>query len=103
MNRFQPRRIMRATGAATAVAAGLLAPASAHAAQDYVVVLKPPAEATCQQTVRDVSAAYAVSPKVVYESSFCGFSASLSKRTVEALKLDFRVQQVHADSTVGVG
>ena len=99
MNRFKSRRFRSAAGA-TVLAAAVLAPATAEAAQDYIVTLQPATGITCETTIRDVSQAYAISPKSTYTSSLCGFAASLSKRTVESLQLDSRVKSVTANGTV---
>lgn len=99
MNRFKSRRF-RSTAGATVLAAAVLTPATAHASQDYIVTLQPATGITCETTIREVSLAYAISPKSSYTSSLCGFAASLSKRTVESLRLDSRVKSVTADATV---
>lgn len=99
MNASRSRRFRKTTGA-TVLAAALLAPATAGASQNYIVTLQPATGITCETTIRDVSLAYAISPKSTYTSSLCGFAASLSKRTVEALQLDSRVKSVTADGAV---
>ena len=96
MNRF-PRRFQKTAGA-TALAAALLAPATAGAAQNYVVTLAPAGEATCGATIQAVSSAYSLTPRYSYTSAFCGFSASIPKRTVEQLRLDSRVASVDQDT-----
>jgi len=102
MKRFTPARL-RVTVGATAVAAVMMAPAAAHAGQDYVVSLKPAAEQTCADTLAGVTRDYSISPRSTYTSSLCGFSASLSRRTVDALRLDPRVGAVSSDGyTSGV-
>ena len=99
MNPSRSRRFRKTTGA-TVLAAALLAPATADASQSYIVTLQPAAEVTCETTIRDVSLAHGISPKSTYTNSLCGFRASLSKRTVEALQLDPRVTSVRSDATV---
>lgn len=96
MKHSQSRRFRRTAGA-TALALALVGPGTAHAAQDYVVSLSPPVGVTCEATIAAVSYDYAISPKTTYTSSLCGFSASLAKRTVEAMKADPRVRSVTAD------
>ena len=96
MKHSRSRRFQRTAGA-SAVALTLIAPGAAHAAQDYVVSLSPPTGVTCEATIAAVSYDYAISPKTTYTSSMCGFSASLPKRTVEAMKMDGRVRSVTAD------
>lgn len=102
MNRFTPRRFHTTLGAAALVAA-FAAPASAQAAQDYVVTLKPAADSTCERTISDVSVAYSITLRSTYTSALCGFSASMSKRTVDDLRLDARVVSVRADTVVTSG
>lgn len=97
MNRF-PRRLHKTAGVA-AMATVLLVPASASASQGYVVTLAPAANSTCEATIQAVTAAYSIAPKHVYTSALCGFSASISKRTVEQLRLDSRVKSVDPDGT----
>lgn len=96
MNRVSTRRFRRTAGA-TVMAAALLSPATAQAAQDYIVTLQPAAGISCETTIQDVSLAYAIAPRTTYTSSLCGFSASLAKRTVEQLRSDPRVKSVNAD------
>lgn len=98
MKRFTPARL-RTTAGATAVVAVLLAPATAHAGQSYVVSLKPTAEQSCEATIVDVTRAYAISPQSTYTNALCGFSASLNKRTAEALRVDPRVSSVTSDGS----
>jgi hypothetical protein len=100
MHRFKTRRFHRAAGVTALAAAALMAPASAHAAQDYIVTLQPATGVTCDTTIRDVSIAYSIAPKYTYTASLCGFSASLAKRTVEQLLLDSRVKSVTQDGSV---
>ena len=99
MNRF-PRRFQRTAGA-TAITAALLTPATASAAQGYVVTLAPAGDSTCAATIQAVSSAYSVTPKHTYTNALCGFSASISKRTVEQLRLDPRVASVEPDAAAG--
>jgi hypothetical protein len=102
MKSFKPRRFRTTLGAA-ALLAGFAAPATAHAGQSYVVTLNPAAETTCERTILDVSVQYGITLKSTYTSSLCGFSAMLSRRTVEELKLDPRVGSVQSDSVVTSG
>lgn len=90
-------RRFRRTAGAGALALALIAPGTAHAAQDYVVSLSPAPEVTCEATIAAVSRDYAISPKGTYTSSMCGFTASLPKRTVEAMRTDPRVRSISAD------
>lgn len=99
MNRFPGR--FRGTAAAAAMVSALLMPAAANASQDYVVMLSPTADHTCAATIEAVSAAYSLAPKYTYTSAICGFSASISKRTVEQVRLDSRVTSVEVDQTAG--
>ncbi len=96
MKHSESRRFRRTAGA-SAVALALIVPGTAHAAQDYVVTLSPSAGMTCEATIAAVSYDYAISPKMTYTSSMCGFSASLSKRTVEDMRADPRVRSISAD------
>ncbi len=91
---------VRASLCAAGIMTALAAPSPAAASQSYVVTLKAPgAGTTCEQTIVDVSKQYAISPKHTYTSALCGFSASISKRTVDSLKLDPRVEAVTADGS----
>lgn len=96
MKHSESRRFRRTAGA-SAMALALITPGTAHAAQDYVVSLSPPIDVTCEATIAAVSRDYAISPKMNYTSSMCGFSASLPKRTVEAMRTDPRVRSISAD------
>lgn len=96
MNKPRSRRFRR-MAAASAAALALVAPGTAHAAQDYVVSLSPPAEMTCEATIAAVARDHAVAPKVTYTSSLCGFSASLPKRVAETLRADPRVRSISVD------
>jgi hypothetical protein len=102
MNRFEPRRFKTTVGAAALVAA-LAVPATAQAGQSYVVTLKPAVDTTCERTILDVSVAHSITLKNTYTSSLCGFSASMSKPTVERLRSDPRVESVTSDSGVTTG
>ena len=97
MHRFT-RRFSQTAGTA-ALAAAILAPASASAAQNYVVTLAPPAGVTCEATIQAVAATHSLTPKYTYTSALCGFSASVPKRTVESLRVDFRVSSVELDGS----
>ena len=97
MNRF-PHRFHKAAGAA-ALATALLVPGTASASQSHIVTLAPAPDSTCAATIQAVTAAYALSPKYLYTSALCGFSASISKSKVEQLRLDSRVKSVEPDST----
>ena len=101
MPRFHPTKTrFMALSAGLAVTAGVSLPAAAAAGQSHVVTLNPPAEGTtCEQTIFDVTAHYAISPRSVYTSSLCGFTATLPKKTVDSLRLDPRVRSVTADGT----
>lgn len=102
MKRFTPARLRSSVGAAV-LAAALVAPATAQAAQDYVVTLKPAADRTCETTILDVTREYSISPRSTYTNSLCGFAASINKRTADALRLDPRVSSMSSDgSTSGV-
>ena len=96
MKRFTPARL-RNTAGATALAVALLAPATAQAGQDYVVSVAPSGGDTCAATVTAVTRDYSISPKSTYTSALCGFSASLTKRTADALRSDPRVTSVRSD------
>lgn len=97
MNRFAPH--FYKTAGAVAVVTALLAPASASAGQSYIVTVAPPADSSCAATIQAVTTAYSLVPQHSYTSAFCGFSASIPKRTVEPLRADPRVTSVQPDGS----
>ncbi len=83
---------------AGAVTAAVAFPAGAHAGTDSVVTLSVPATTTCEQVVFSVTADHGITPRTVYTSALCGFSASLSTARARALSADDRVLSVQADT-----